>query len=216
MIELSVKVVLSYLLGSVIGSLLVGRLSGGVDIRTMGSGNAGATNALRARGKGFAFTVLLIDIAKGWVATRVIARLAMPGIPPAAPALEAWLASGCAIAVMVGHVYPLWYGFRGGKGVATLLGVLIGLDPWLLVPVLITWIVAAMLFGYVGLASMIAAVALPVAAVAGAAEPNTPLFVFGLCAVLLIVFTHRTNIARMRMGKEPRARRLWLFGGKDA
>jgi len=216
MIELSVKVVLSYLLGSVIGSLLVGRLSGGVDIRTVGSGNAGATNALRARGKGFAFAVLLIDIAKWWVATRVIARLAMPGIPPASPAVEAWLVSGCAMAVIVGHVYPLWYGFRGGKGVATLLGVLIGMDPWLLVPVLITWILAAMFFGYVGLASMIAALTLPVSAVAGSGEPNTPLFAFGLFAVLMIVFTHRSNIARMRAGKEPRARRLWLFGGKDA
>jgi len=216
MIELSVKVVLSYLLGSVIGSLLVGRLSGGVDIRTVGSGNAGATNALRARGKGFAFAVLLIDIAKGWVATRVIARLAMPGIPLASATVEAWLASCCAIAVIVGHVYPLWHGFRGGKGVATLLGVLIGLDPWLLVPVLITWILAAMFFGYVGLASMIATLALPVSAVAGTGEPNTPLFAFGLFAVLMIVFTHRSNIARMRAGKEPRARRLWLFGGKDA
>jgi acyl phosphate:glycerol-3-phosphate acyltransferase len=215
MIELSVKVVLSYLLGSVIGSLLVGRLSGGVDIRTVGSGNAGATNALRARGKGFAFAVLLIDIAKGWIATRVIARLAIPGIPQASGAVEAWMAACCAIAVIVGHVYPLWYGFRGGKGVATLIGVLIGLDPWLLVPVLITWILAAMFFGYVGLASMIATVALPVSAVAGPAEPNTPLFVFGVFAVLMIVFTHRSNIARMRVGKEPRARRLWLFGGKD-
>lgn len=216
MIEFSVKVVLSYLLGSVIGSLLVGRLSGGVDIRTVGSGNAGATNALRARGKGFAFTVLLIDIAKGWAATRVIARLTLPGIPPASPAVEAWLASGCAMAVMVGHVYPLWHGFRGGKGVATLLGVLIGWNPWLLAPVLITWILAAMFLGYVGLASMIAAVALPVAAVAGSGEPNTPLFAFGVFAVAMIVFTHRSNIARMRAGKEPRARRLWLFGGKDA
>jgi acyl phosphate:glycerol-3-phosphate acyltransferase len=81
--------------------------------------------------------------------------------------------------------------------------------------VLITWILAAMFFGYVGLASMIATVALPVSAVAGSAEPNTPLFVFGVFAVLMIVFTHRSNIARMRAGKEPRARRLWLFGGKD-
>jgi len=216
MTELTVKVMLSYLLGSVIGSLLVGRLSGGVDIRTTGSGNAGATNALRARGKGFAFAVLLIDIAKGWVATRVIARLAMPGIAPASASVEAWIASCCAMAVIVGHVYPLWYGFRGGKGVATLLGVLIGLDPWLLVPVLITWILAAMFFGYVGLASMIAVLSLPISAAWGSAEPNTPLFTFGVFAVLMIVFTHRTNIARMRAGKEPRARRLWLFGGKDA
>ncbi len=211
MIDLIIKVVLSYLLGSVVGSLLVGRVYGGVDIRNLASGNAGATNALRTQGKGFAFWVLLIDTVKGWIATGVLARLFFVG--PAAGETEiAWAVSLCGLAVIIGHVYPVWYGFRGGKGVATLVGVVVGLVPALLIPVLLTWLVAAMLFGFVGLASIIATLSLPVAVAVTHLEPEMPLLVFGVCAVALIVFTHRSNIARMRAGKEPRARRLWLFG----
>jgi acyl phosphate:glycerol-3-phosphate acyltransferase len=207
-IDLVIKVALSYLLGSVVGSLLVGRLYGGVDIRKLASGNAGATNALRTQGKAFAFCVLLIDIAKGWVATRVIAHLsATPG-----EGQIAWAASLCGVAVIIGHVYPVWYGFRGGKGVATLVGVVVGLAPGLLIPLLVTWLLAAMLFGFVGLASMIATMSLPVAVAVTRMDPEIPLLVFGVFAVALVVFTHRSNIARMRAGKEPRARRLWLFG----
>jgi len=218
-IDLIIKVVLSYLLGCVVGSLLVGRLRGGVDIRNLASGNAGATNALRTQGKGFAICVLLIDIAKGWLATRVIAPFSFTGAAPAAVVAAggaegsiAWAGSLCGLAVIVGHVYPAWHGFRGGKGVATLVGVIVGLDASLLIPVLVTWLVTAMLFGFVGLASMVATLSLPVAVVVTHLEPQTPLLFFGVCAAALIIFTHRSNIARMRAGKEPRARRLWLFG----
>jgi glycerol-3-phosphate acyltransferase PlsY len=200
-----IKVILSYLLGSIVGSLLVGRLRGGVDIRRLGSGNAGGTNALRTQGKGFAFWVMLIDIGKGWLATRVVA-------PFHTTQPYGWLAAVCGIAVMLGHVYPLFYGFRGGKGVATLVGAALGLDPWLLLPMLGTWLVAVILFGFVGLASMLGALALAVAGAMGAWEPRGPLVAFGVLSALLIAFTHRSNIARMRAGTEPRARRLWLFG----
>jgi glycerol-3-phosphate acyltransferase PlsY len=200
-----IKVILSYLLGSIIGSLVVGRLRGGVDIRRLGSGNAGGTNALRTQGKAFAFWVMFIDIGKGWLATRVVA-------PFHATQPYGWVAVACGIAVMLGHVYPLWYGFRGGKGVATLVGAALGLDPWLLLPMLGTWLVAVILFGFVGLASMLGALALAVAGAVGAWEPRGPLVTFGVVSALLIAFTHRSNIARMRAGTEPRARRLWLFG----
>lgn len=215
MIDLALKVVLSYLEGSIVGSLLLGKLRGGVDIRKMASGNAGATNALRTQGKAFAFGVLFIDIFKGWVATRVIAPLTLfggGGDAAGAGGSLAWAAALCGIACMLGHVYPVFYGFRGGKGVATLVGVVLGLEPSLLVPVLATWLVTAMLFGYVGLASMVATVALPVAVAVGHVGPEMPMLVFGVCAAALIVFTHRSNIARMRAGTESRARRLWLFG----
>jgi acyl phosphate:glycerol-3-phosphate acyltransferase len=211
-IDLVVNILLSYLLGSVVGSLLLGQLRGGVDIRKLASGNAGATNALRTQGKAFAFGVLCIDILKGWVATRVLAPLTLLGDGARVDGSVAWAAALCGIAVMLGHVYPLFYGLRGGKGVATLVGVVLGLDPALLVPVLVTWLVAAMLFGYVGLASMVATVALPVAVLVGRFEPQAPLVFFGVCASVLITFTHRSNIARMQAGTEPRARRLWLFG----
>jgi acyl phosphate:glycerol-3-phosphate acyltransferase len=200
-----IKVILSYLLGSIVGGLLVGRLRGGVDIRRLGSGNAGGTNALRTQGKAFAFWVMFIDIGKGWLATRVVA-------PFHATQPYGWLAAACGIAVMLGHVYPVWYGFRGGKGVATLVGAALGLDPWLLLPMLGTWLVAVILFGFVGLASMLGALALAAAGAFGAWEPRAPLVTFGVLSAVLIAFTHRSNIARMRAGTEPRARRLWLFG----
>lgn len=200
-----IKVILGYLLGSIVGGLLVGRLRGGVDIRRLGSGNAGGTNALRTQGKAFAFWVMFIDIGKGWLATRVVA-------PFHATQPYGWIAAACGIAVMLGHVYPLWYGFRGGKGVATLVGAALGLDPWLLLPMLATWLVAVVLFGFVGLASMLGALALAVAGAVGAGEARVPLVTFGVLSALLIAFTHRSNIARMRAGTEPRARRLWLFG----
>ena len=214
MIDLALRILVSYLLGSVVGSLLMGRLRGGVDIRTLASGNAGATNALRTQGKSFALWVLLIDIVKGWVAIRVVAQLTFTGggDPVSSGQLLAWSAPLCGIAVMIGHVYPVWYGFRGGKGVATLVGVVLGLGPWLLLPVLVAWLVTAMLFGFVGLASMVAAASLPVAVAVTHVEPTAPLLAFGVCAAILIVFTHRSNIARMLAGKEPRSRRLWLFG----
>lgn len=217
MTELLLKVVASYLIGSLIGSLIVGRLRGGVDIRTLGSGNAGGTNALRTQGKGFAFWVILIDIGKGIIATRLIAPLPLSGVElastaAAAGALREWLPVACGFAAMIGHIYPAWHGFRGGKGVATLVGVLLGIDPLLFLMVLITWLVAAMLLGFVGLASILAAAAVPVWVIALGMEPQTPLLAFGVAVLLLVLYSHRANIARMVAGTEPRARRLWLFG----
>jgi glycerol-3-phosphate acyltransferase PlsY len=211
-IELWVKVVLSYLLGAIVGSLWVGRLRGGVDIRKLGSGNAGGTNALRTQGKSFALWVLLIDIGKGWVATRLVAPMVLPGVAAAPPELRVWIPAACGVAAIIGHVYPVWHGFRGGKGVATLIGVVVGLESWLLLPMLLTWFVAVVIFGFVGLASMLAAASIPVYVSATGLEPGLPLTTFGVLVTALIVFTHRGNIARMRAGTEPRARKLWLFG----
>jgi len=212
MSELAGKILLSYLLGSILGSLLVGRLRGGVDIRTLGSGNAGGTNALRTQGKSFAIWVLLIDIAKGWIAARPVAQWLLPGMSAAPEQIRVWLPAACGVAAIVGHVYPVWYGFRGGKGVATLIGVVLGLDPVLLLPMLLTWFAGVILFGFVGLASMLAAASIPLYVSTSGLEPGLPLTSFGVAATALIVFTHRSNIARMRARTEPRARRLWLFG----
>jgi len=211
MIELVLKAGLCYLLGSVMGSLVVARLTGGADIRTLGSGNAGATNALRTQGRKVGLAVLAIDLTKGWIATGVLAPWALPSvIPSAAAPLALWCVPLCGIAVMLGHVYPLWYGFRGGKGVATLLGAVLGINGWLLLPMMLTWLAAVIVFGYVGLASILAAVALAVAI--AVTYQSAPLIAFGIVSALLILYTHRSNIARMRTGTESRARRLWLFG----
>ena len=212
MTDLLLKVLLSYLLGAIVGSQLVGRLKGGVDIRKMGSGNAGATNALRTQGKSFALWVLLVDLGKGLIAVRLLAPLLFPGLEPPPLYIATWEPVVCGLMAIVGHVYPAWHGFRGGKGVATLVGVVIGLDSTLMLPMLLTWFLAVMLFGYVGLASMLAAASIPVYVSLTGLEPGLSLTCFGVIATALIVYTHRTNIARMRAGTEPRARRLWLFG----
>ncbi len=212
MTELLVKAVLAYLLGSIVGGLFVGRLRGGIDIRRLGSGNAGATNALRTQSKAFAFWVLLIDIGKGWIATRILAPAPIPGLAAASAHLNAWSVAVCGIAVVLGHVYPLWHGFRGGKGVATVVGAVLGASPILLAPMLAVWLLAVILFGFIGLASILGAITFAAAAAASGIEPHAPLVAFAALSAALIAFTHRGNIARMMAGTEPRARRLWLLG----
>jgi glycerol-3-phosphate acyltransferase PlsY len=210
MSALVIKALLSYLLGSLIGSLLLGRLRR-VDIRSLGSGNAGSTNALRTQGKKFALGVLLIDVGKGWLATRLVAGLALP-VADAPAALGAWIPAACGAAAMLGHVYPLWFGFRGGKAVATLIGAVLGMAPALVLALVAVWLVVVLLTGFVGLASMVAAALLPLGMLWVPAVPRAPAVAFGIFAAALIIFTHRGNIARMRGGREPRARRLWLLG----
>jgi acyl phosphate:glycerol-3-phosphate acyltransferase len=214
MLELGVKILIAYLLGTLLGSLILGRLRG-VDIRRMGSGNAGATNALRTQGKLFGFLVLAVDIAKGifavwWLPTAVLPGV---GIDPDLP--RQWLTLACGFAVIVGHVYPVWFGFRGGKGAATVVGVIAAVDLRLLLPLLVSWFVVLVLWGYVGLATMLSGVALVVAVYV--LEPNNvPLLSFCVAVTIFIVYTHRGNIARMRAGQENRVRRLWLFRPRAA
>jgi acyl phosphate:glycerol-3-phosphate acyltransferase len=208
MLELGLKTLFSYLLGSLIGSLLVGQLRGGVDIRKLGSGNPGGTNALRTQGPAFAIWVILIDAGKGWLAAAIVPGLPLFGPDPAVDRL--WLAVACASAVVVGHVYPVWYGFRGGKGAATLVGVLLGLKPVALVPVLVVWLLVVMISGFVGLATMVATAAFP-AYVATTGFASLALISFGCAMVLFVCYTHRSNIERMRAGTENRAQRLWLL-----
>jgi glycerol-3-phosphate acyltransferase PlsY len=210
-IELIVKALLAYLLGSLVGSLLLGRLRG-VDIRTMGSGNAGATNMLRTQGKAAALVVLLVDVGKGWVATGVLAPWAIPGLAPAAGGMHSLASSVCGLAVILGHIYPLWYGLRGGKGFATYLGAVLGINPGLVGVMILAWLATVVLTGFVGLASIVSAIAVAIVIAARASAFGQPLLVFGILAALLIIYTHRANIGRMLAGDESRARRLWLFG----
>jgi glycerol-3-phosphate acyltransferase PlsY len=209
--DFTLKVLAAYLLGSVVGSLVVGRLRGGVDIRTQGSGNAGATNAVRTQGWRFAIWVIVIDIAKGWIAAAVLPRLALPGVPPAVPALAVWLASACAFASIIGHVFPVWHGFRGGKGVATLVGAYAGLELFLLVPLFVSWFAVVAVSGFVGLASIAASLAIVAYLLIRDGGAVTPVLAFALACAALVIWTHRGNVTRMRAGVEPRARRLWLF-----
>jgi len=212
--ELAVRLLASYLVGSIMGGLVIGWRRG-VDIRALGSGNAGATNALRTQGRGFALGVVAIDIAKGWVATRII-----PGVPLGLPVPDSlvhnWLPSACGAAAMLGHVYPLWFGFRGGKAVATLIGVLLGLAPILLAGFLATWVVVVCITGFVSLASVLAACSLPLELVVLHMTWITPYVALAWFAALLILYTHRGNLTRIVRRREPRARRLWLLGARPA
>jgi len=208
-LELGIKALAAYLLGSVIGSLLLGRLRG-VDIRTQGSGNAGGTNALRTQGWAFALGVVVVDVGKALAAVGWLPGLVLPGIGVDPGVDREWLAVVCAAAVVFGHVYPVWYEFRGGKGAATLIGAVAVLAPLALAPVLLVWLATVMLTGYVGLGTMLGTATLPLY-FAFTAPRSMPLVVFGLLMAAFIVFTHRSNVRRMRDGVENRARRLWLL-----
>jgi glycerol-3-phosphate acyltransferase PlsY len=209
MMELGLKALIAYLVGALLGSLILGRLRG-IDIRAMGSGNAGATNALRTQGKLFGLLVLLIDMGKGWLVVRLLPAAHLPGLDWDPAVSREWLALACAAAVVLGHVYPVWFGFRGGKGAATVVGAIAGLEPRLLPPLIAAWVLVLVLTGYVGLATMLAGVAL-IGAAFWLAPGNLPLL--GFCAGLaaFIVYTHRSNIARMLAGNEHRMRRPWLL-----
>lgn len=209
MLELGIKSLIAYLMGSVIGSLLLGRFLG-VDIRQEGSGNAGGTNALRTRGWRFALGVVIIDVGKAVLAVGWLPGLQLGWVGRDPTIDRQWLAVACATAVVIGHVYPVWHEFRGGKGAATLLGAIGVLSPMSLVPVALVWLACVMLTGFVGLASMLGTAALPLST--ALTDPsNAPLIAFGSFMTVFVAFTHRANIDRMRRGTENRARKLWLL-----
>jgi glycerol-3-phosphate acyltransferase PlsY len=210
MITLGIRCLLAYLLGSLMGSLMVGRVYGGVDIRTQGSGNAGGTNALRTQGKIFALWVMVIDIGKGLVATALVARMPIPLHGGAVDLSTGWITALCGALAVVGHVYPVFYGFRGGKGAATFLGSLSVIAPLALIPGLIVFALTLILTGYVGLSTVLA-----VWGVAGfllmRCGPASSQFAFGLAMALFILYTHRSNIQRLLNGTENRFTRVMLL-----
>lgn len=212
MLAFAVRCLLAYLLGSLLGSLMVGRLRGGVDIRTQGSGNAGGTNALRTQGAMFAFWVMLIDVGKGILAAGLVPRLPLDFLGAGSISFG-WAAAVCGALAVVGHVYPVFFGFRGGKGAATFLGALAALAalaPVALAPGLLVWVLCLMSTGYVGLSTVLAVFA--VAGYAGiTAGPASPLFAFSLAMALFILYTHRSNIQRLRDGTENQFKRAMLL-----
>jgi glycerol-3-phosphate acyltransferase PlsY len=211
-LELGIKTLLAYLLGSLVGGLLLGRFKG-VDIREHGSGNAGSTNALRTQGWKFGAGVLAFDVGKAVIAVGVLPGLVLPLVGRDAAIEGEWLVVACAIAVVVGHVYPVWYEFRGGKGAATLLGTVALLAPAALLPILAVWLACVTLTGYVGLGTVLGVASLPV--YVGYSRPgDTALLVYGVAMAVFVAYTHRANIQRMMDGTENRARRLWLMRPK--
>lgn len=200
----AIILVAAYLLGSLSGSLMFGRLRG-VDIRTQGSGNAGGTNALRTQGWKFAIAVVAFDLLKGGVA----AWLALRYAPREAALSVTAHGYAAAFAAILGHVWPIWHGFRGGKGAATLAGAVLVLWPWIAPLVFLAWAIAIVVGGYVGLATVLAGLSLAALALVFDGAPSR--LWFCLAAAALMVVMHRGNLLRLLRGEESRFERARLL-----
>jgi len=179
-----------YVLGSIPFGLILTRLTGAGDLRSIGSGNIGATNVLRTGRKGLAAATLLLDMAKGFAAVWLAAHWWQPGV-----------ALGAAVGAVLGHCFPVWLEFRGGKGVATLLGVSLGLAWPIGATYAAVWLGMLALTRISSLAGMSAALAAPLAAIA---IGHSDIAAVLAALALLVIVLHRANIARLRAGTEPR------------
>ena len=200
-----VTIAVAYLLGSIPTGYLVGRAKG-VDVRKVGSGNIGATNAFRVLGKRAGVLVLLADALKGWLAASPMPVLVQRLVAPSAgqdPATQEYLQIIAGVVVILGHNYTCWLKFKGGKGIATSAGVLLALVPITFAVGLATWIVVCMLTRYVSLGSIAAAAVLPIAT--WLAPPHSPRMIV-VTAVMgaLAIYKHKGNIERLLNGTESR------------
>ncbi len=191
-------VVVAYLLGSIPSAVWIGKKYYGIDVREHGSKNAGATNTLRVLGKRAALPVFALDVLKGFVAV-TLAHLA--GYPHGSDQMFN-LKIALVAAAVLGHIFPVFAGFRGGKGVATLAGAVLGVYPPAVLLCLATFLVVLMISHYVSLSSMTAGVMFPIFIVLVFRETYLPLILFGCVIAVLLIFTHRKNIRRLIAGTE--------------
>ncbi len=190
----AVAFLLAYLMGAIPTSWLAARYGAGIDLREHGSKNLGATNVFRVLGWKYAIPVGAFDVAKGTVPVLVLAPLA--GTQP-------WMPLAVGLTAILGHVYSVFVGFKGGKGVATAAGVVLGLAPLPLLASAVVWVAVLKLTGYVSLSSMLGALVFPAAA--WLVRPDDPyLLAAGTALALFIVYTHRSNIRRLMTGTESR------------
>lgn len=205
MFNLLIMMLIAYLLGSVMGGDILRAVLGGQDLRRSGSGNVGATNALRTRGVGFALGVLVFDVTKGVLATLLVPFLQWAWIGPVLLDQRV-IACICGGAVAIGHCYPVFYRFRGGKGVATLTGVFGVLVPFALIWGLFGFVLILLLTGYVSLSSLAAATAVVIWIAIHSPDggPGTPVGYLALCMLVLLTWKHRKNIVRLISHTEPK------------
>jgi len=201
-ISLSViAVVLAYLAGSIPSAVWAGKLFHGIDVREHGSGNAGATNTVRVLGWKTGIPVLIFDLFKGWLAAM------LPRFLDAAPESSETLMVlqiACGLAAIIGHVFPVFAGFRGGKGVATTFGVLLALHPLLTLTCAGIFLIVLLSSGYVSLGSMIAVAMFPILLVTLFRSPSIWLTVFSVIVAAAVIITHTKNIKRLIRGEEKR------------
>jgi len=204
MVTAATLLLVSYLLGSIPFGFLAGRLAG-IDIRQVGSGNVGATNVVRVLGKRYGYPVFILDVLKGFGAVK-IAMLVAPGKAPDwnSPEIFGILA---AISSVLGHLYPPWLKFNGGKGVATSAGALLALAPVATLIGVAVWLIVFWLTGYVSLASVTAAIILPLVILFVSWHDQReikPLVYSSVCVAAIVVWRHRSNLVRLVRGTEPR------------
>lgn len=201
--------ILAYLLGSIPTAVWTGKWLYNIDVREHGSGNAGATNVIRVLGWKTGLPVLLTDLAKGWLATMMPIYLnsAEPGT---ATLTNIQIAAG--MIAITGHIFPLFAGFRGGKGVATMFGVLLALQPLLTISCMGIFLVVLLITGIVSLSSMTAGLAFPVMLFLFFDTPSIVFKIFSVIVALALLLTHRKNIGRLLKGEE---KKLNIFGKKE-
>jgi len=200
-------VLLAYLTGAFPSAVWVGKTFYKIDVREFGSGNAGATNTFRILGKKAGIPVLIMDIFKGWLSVNYISFLTnIPQSPEAV--FEIQLAFG--IAAVIGHLFPIYTGFRGGKGIATLLGLLIGLHAVAALYSILVFVLVFLISKYVSLGSIIASVAFPILVILILGSTNGSLNLFAFFVPILSLITHQKNIERLLRGEETKVK----FGTK--
>ncbi len=198
-------ILLAYLTGAFPSAVWVGKTFYKIDVREFGSGNAGATNTFRVLGKKAGIPVLLMDIFKGWLAVNYLSFLSE--LPSTIEnQFEIQLAFG--IAAVIGHLFPIYTGFRGGKGIATLLGLLIGLNPIAAITSIAVFIIVFLISKYISLASIIASVAFPICVffILDQEYVNSSLELFSVFVPILTLITHQKNIERLLSGEEKKIR----------
>lgn len=191
--------VLAYLIGSIPSAVWAGKLFHGIDVREHGSGNAGATNTVRVLGWKTGIPVLIFDIFKGWLAASLPRFL-----DAASDGSEQMMVLQivCGMAAILGHVFPLFAGFRGGKGVATTFGVLLALQPWLTLACAGIFLAVLLISGYVSLASMISVIMFPVLLLTVFHTTSILFKIFAILVAIAVVATHSKNISRLIRGEE--------------
>lgn len=193
--------VLAYLLGSIPSAVWIGRRFYNIDVREHGSKNAGSTNTLRVLGRKAALPVFILDILKGFIAVSLFGLLSYDS-----NISDVWIVNFSIIAVFIavlGHIFPIFADFRGGKGVATLVGAVTGIFPSVVLPVFGVWLLLLIIFHYVSLASMVAGCCFPIfTLLSPAASESLAFVIFAFCVAGLLIWTHRTNIERLKNGTE--------------
>ena len=193
------EILVAYLLGAIPSAVWIGKMLYGIDVRQHGSGNAGATNVIRVMGYKAGIPVLVFDVFKGWLAVQLGIWMPVPGLTPD---IMVYVRIGLGLAAVMGHVFPVYVGFKGGKGVGTIAGVGISLFPLAILVVLAVFIIVLAITRYVSLSSILGSLVFPLVVYFIIGERQPGLIGLSLVVAVFIPFTHRKNIGRLLKGEE--------------